>query len=92
MSGFGMPTTSEGLNAELRAHDGLIAVGPEGIRLLRDTLLELGRVDDGGRAAAVVLGKGLRTPDRALEKGANILAGLLGVDRGRGEADQNEQH
>jgi len=97
MSGFGMPTTSEGLNAELRAHDGLIAVGPEGIRLLRDTLLELGRVDDGGRAAAVVLGKGLRTPDRALEKGANILAGLLGVDlvetevdRVRGDSDDAE--
>ena len=80
MTGFRSPAVSDNWTAELQAQEGLIAVGHDGIRVLRNLLVDVGADDDGGRAAAVMLGKGISTPRQALERGTGILAGLLGVD------------
>jgi hypothetical protein len=63
----------------LRARDGLIGVRPEGVRAVSDVLAD--RIDaDDGRETALVLGRGLRSPEEALEIATTILGGLLGVD------------
>lgn len=79
---------TETWTAEVRAREGLIAVGSDGIRVLRTVLGELGDIGDDVRSGAVMLGRGLRTPVQALELGTRILAGLLGVDTVEAEMER----
>jgi len=88
VNGFRSPAVTDNWTTEIETREGLIAVGSDGIRVLRDILRGLGDTDDGGRAGAVMLGKGLRTPTQALERGTQILAGLLGVDTVEAELER----
>jgi hypothetical protein len=88
VNGFRSPAVTDNWTTELKAREGLIAVGSDGIRVLRNILAQLDQVDDGKRAGAVMLGKGLHTPGQALDRGTQILAGLLGVDTVEAEMER----
>jgi hypothetical protein len=88
LNGFRSPEVTDNWTTELKAREGLIAVGSDGIRVLRSVLVGLGHLDEGGKVGAVMLGKGLRTPTQALDLGTKILAGLLGVDTVEAEMER----
>jgi DNA repair exonuclease SbcCD ATPase subunit len=79
VSGTGGQWVGDDWTIELRAREGLIGVRPEWVRTVSDAFADRADSDE-GRETALISGRGLRTPEQALEIATRILGGLLGVD------------